>query len=215
MSIRRCSVACSGALAMLLVAAAAPCAAQENNSLAVGVNVSTRIAPDARVDATDSIGIKWRLGHGETGWGWTWGLGWYTTHVTRDIGGRETELGKLRIRPILAGYGYTHAIGDRVTVGADLLAGVAFCSLTITPEADDALHGTGARSIRTNTSVTPVIKPQIGMWYDLGRRFGVGADLGYVMARTRITIDSSIGRDASRVRADSFILSGGIVYRIF
>lgn len=210
------AVTCALALSSAMLAAyATPCAAQENNSLAVGVNVTLRAASDSSVSAQDSIGIRWRLGHGQTGWGWSWGLNWYTTHLQRRIGERTVDLGKLRIRPFLVGYGYTYAISERLAVRADVLAGPAYSSFTMTPEADDAYHALPAHSIRSHTEVTAVVKPEAGLWLDLSRRVGVSVDFGYIVARPMLTVESSIGRDARRVRADSFLAGVGVVYRIF
>src|SRR5262245_25477648 len=98
--------------------------AQEHNSVAVGVNVTQRVAPDRDVFGATSVGFKFRLGHSDTGWGWHYGLGWYSANVDRVIGDRTANLGRLRIKPLLGGYGYTQRFTERISLTGKVMAGV-------------------------------------------------------------------------------------------
>lgn len=199
--------------AMCLTAAAA--AAQEHNTFAVGANVTRRMAPDATAQGHDGFGIKWRLGHDDTGWGWHYGLSWYETSLDRNVGGRTLRFGELKVRPFLGGYGYTHRYTKRLSITGAVLGGVAFSSIELTPQADAALHTPSGQTVRVLTAMTPVVKPEISAWYDLTKRFGVSVDAGYILARPRLTIATATGRDTGRIRADAFTIGTGLVYRIF
>src|SRR5205823_5883443 len=116
-------------------------------------------------------GILWRVGHGREGWGFHWGLNWYAVIVDRSIGGVTTEMGDLHVRPLMAGYGYTYAVTRRLNVTADVLGGYAIGSITLAPAAVAAYqYRTGARAIDASASNTFVLKPEIGVWYDLNRK---------------------------------------------
>jgi hypothetical protein len=199
---------------MLGCAAAAD--AQENNRFAIGVSYSHRLANDESARGHRGVGIKWRLGHSKTGWDKEFGLGWFSTDVDRKIGGRSVSFGELKIRPIVAGYGYTHSISPKWHVKGDVVGGVAFASLGLSDEADTAFRAldAGGASARVNR-VIPVVRPEVSTWYDVHRKLGVGVSAGYTFARPNVTITSAGSRFSERLRADTFSVSAGIVYRIF
>src|SRR5262245_64784341 len=63
-------------IAMVLGFATAHTAtAQEENRLAIGGSVGHRAAIDADAHGEWTFGLNWRLGHGDSGWGWQAGLG--------------------------------------------------------------------------------------------------------------------------------------------
>jgi len=60
-----------------------------------------------------------------------------------------------------------------------------------------------------------VVRPEIGAWYDVGRKIGVTANVGYIVARPRLTVATPIGNDVERLRADAWSVTIGAVYKIF
>ncbi len=128
-------------------------------------------AVDERAHAETGIGALWRLGHGSEGWGWTYGFGWYTLDLDESIGAGAEGFGQLRVRPFLAGYGYSRVFG-RARVSGNLLGGFALNSFNLRPAFADAYRQRlGAQSV----------------------------DLGYTIARPSVTIKSALGNtsDAS------------------
>jgi len=161
-------------------------------------------------------GLLWRFGHGREGWGFHWGLNWYAVDIDRPVGGLMTELGELKVRPIMAGYGYTYQMTRRLNITGDVLGGYAFGSIGLMPTAIDAYQRRlGARSVSAQASNTFVLKPEIGAWYDLHRKFGLNLNAGYMIARPDVSVNSTAGVDKRTARADQFILKAGIVYSIF
>jgi len=195
-------------LVCIFIATAERAAAQEQNRFALGVSVSHRGSTDPLAHGDVGIGIKWRIGHGEPGWGWHYGLSWYETHLDRVIDGDSVQFGDLRIRPLMGGYGYTHAIGTRTLATAKVLGGLAFAGFH--READP---NASALDVKTGF-LTPVIKPELNVWHDIGARFGVSVDVGYIVARPRLTISGASIHESHRFRADTLTLSAGVVYRI-
>jgi outer membrane protein W len=209
----------TGLVPLVLLLAFAPCraaVAQSSGKFALGGEFTTRVPNDSTtVHSANGPDLLWRFGHGRTGWGWHWGLSWFSTDLDRTIGGHDIELGELRVRPFMAGYGYTRVI-RRAKVTADVIAGYALTKMSLTPEAGDAYRNLlGARSVTADASNTLAAKPEVGAWFDVNKKIGINVSAGYVIARPHVTIRSSLGEDDRPVRADMFILRVGAVYSIF
>jgi hypothetical protein len=203
------------ALTALLVLLGSGVQAQSDNRLAVGGNFSVRGLTDESARGHDGIGLLWRFGEGKTGWGWDWALNWYDADIRQPVGGRTVELGELHIRPIMAGYGYSYR-RSRQLFTASLIAGYAFASLSLAPEATDAYYDRlGARSLSLKTSNPFVVRPAFSFWHDLSEKVGLNVSVAFLVARPRVTISSTLGDDERRIRADTFQLKMGLAYSIF
>jgi hypothetical protein len=203
------------AIGITIFAAARPAAAQQDNTLALGVSYTQRLADSSATHVNRSIGLAWRFGHGDTGWGPTAGLGWFAADIDRPIGGLTTEIGELHVKPLLAGYGYTYAF-RRFSVSAELLGGFAFVSFHQAPVAADVYRDRlGARSVGISASNTLALRPQSNVWIDTSDRFGVNISVAYAVIRPRLTTATSLGRDSRRVNADNIGIGVGLVYKIF
>jgi hypothetical protein len=214
MSVRRTAV-CAAALLALTIHVPEACA-QVDNRLAVGMSVTSRIASSSSAAGTADVGFELRLGHQRPGWGpETSFFSWFDTDVQQSVAGRQSELGQLRIRPIMAGYGYTWNRG-RTTLTADVVGGFAFNSFDLSEASATELRARlGTSSLRTSASNTFVVKPEAQIWYDLNERFGVKVNGGYLVTRPSVTITSPLGDDTRPVRADSFLITIGLVYSLF
>ena len=203
-------------LLLAMVLAAAPTAvAQTTGKFAIGGQVQKRGSTGPEAHGNLGLGLLWRVGHSKTGFGWDIGFNWYSADVDRTIGGTVTDLGELKIRPIMGGYGYTHVIG-RTSISAKAFAGYGFTSAALSPSANDAYRDRlGAQSITIDPSNTFVMKPEIGMWQDLSEKIGLKASFGYMVARPQIAVRSSLGEDKRRMNADMFVIKVGMVYSIF
>jgi len=201
--------------AIASVAFASTARAQEESTLAVGVSYTARAADASGEHGSNGIGFAWRLGHGGAGWGWSGGLGWFSADIDRTVGGQSIDLGELHVRPLMAGYGYTYSFG-RTSVSAQLVGGYAFVSFDQTSAAADAYRDRlGAHALTLHTSNTFVLRPQTSVWINLSKKFGVNLTTGYVIARPRLTVRSSLGEESLRLRADMIVVSSGLVYKIF
>ena len=161
-------------------------------------------------------GLLWRFGHGHEGWGFHWGLNWYAVDIDRPIGGLVTELGELKVRPIMAGYGYSYRLRPRLSITGAVLGGYAFGSIGLVPSAVNAYERRlGSQSVTARASNTFVLKPELNVWYDLNKDFGLNVNAGYMIARPDVIVDATTGQDKRTARADQFILKVGVVYSIF
>ena len=113
----------------------------------------------------------------------------------------------------MVGYGYTWIRG-RAAITADMVGGFAFNSLHIDPAAAVAYAQLGATGITVDASNSFAAKPEVKVWYDLNRRIGLKINGGYLITRPTVTIKSSLGSDKWSVRADTFLITFGVVYSI-
>ena len=199
----------------ITLASAADAAAQSTGKFAVGAQLSTRTAAGPENKGHVGVSLLWRFGQSKTGWGWHYGLYWFSTDLERSIGGVDTEFGRLRIRPIMGGYGYTRVFG-RTAVTGKLMGGYAWTSMRLSPLATDAYHNRlGAQSVSADASNTIVVIPEVSAWYNVNEKIGLKVSSGYVVARPNVTVSSSAGLDKRRVRADNVTFKVGMVYSIF
>jgi hypothetical protein len=201
----------------LAISAFAPLAveAQTSNRVAVGLTFSPKRSPDESSRGGTGVGFLWRLGRGSEGWGWTSGLGWYSADLDQTIGGRPEAFGSLRVRPILAGYGYSKFFG-RTRVSAKLLGGYAFNSFALHSSFGDAYRQSfGVDAIAADVSNSLALKPELSAWVDLSDRVGLYMSAGYMITRPTVTVRTSIGQDRRRVHADMVMLKIGAAYSIF
>ena len=182
----------------------------------MGANVGMR-TPINGSDAAGAktVGLLWRFGQGHEGWKWQYGLGWYSTDIAWQIGGERTEIGKLSVKPIMAGYGYTHVMG-RKSVSAGISGGYAFNKLTQGAELEDIVQArTSARGATIDVGNAWVLRPGVSFWYNMNEKIGLNVGAHYIISRPRVTFTSSSGSESRRIDADMFSVKAGIAYSIF
>ena len=202
-------------LALLGVLIPAELLAQTKGRVAVGASMSSKLAAHSDSDGETNVGFLFRLGQGHDGWGWKYGLNWYSTEIERVAGDVRLTFGELHIRPILVGYGYTRTF-KQVKVSANLLGGYAFTSFAVRDDFDlqyRTTHTVG--SIDTETSNVLILRPEVSAWRDLNEKLGLNVSIGYIVARPDVTVISAAGRDRRGVNADMFTFKVGLVYSIF
>ena len=199
----------------LLLTSATTTLAQSDSSIAIGGQLTIRDPMMGRAHGGTDVGLLWRVGHAGTGWGWDWALNWFSTDLDKMIGPRVVDFGELKVRPFMLGYGYKYVI-DGVSVELNAMGGYAFTSIRMAPSAADAYRDVvGARSVSVDAANTFVMRPEVGAWFDLSKTIGVNVNAGYMIARPRLTIRSSLGTESQRIRADMFSIKIGMVYRLF
>lgn len=202
-------------LTLLLLGLPRPARAQVDNHVAIGLDITQRAPQGPAGHGNTDLGFSWRLGTSTEGWSWTSGFGWYSTEIDHGIGRQNVEFGELKVRPVMAGYGYTHVMG-RTSVSAKLLGGYAFTSFHLSAPAADAYRtAQGAPSVSSDVANTFVVRPEVSVWYDLNQRVGLHLEATYVIARPVITIRSGGTTEAWRYRADSLGITVGFVYSVF
>ena len=126
-----------------------------NNGVAFGVNAGLAPAP---------------------GFGPTLGFGWYQQDLTLSRASGDREVGRLRVRPVMVGVGYTW-VKDRVAIGASVNAGVSFNSIRLNDEYR-TFFGPGTE-VRVDASNSFAVRPQLRVEYAVARKVGVFTSAGY------------------------------------
>jgi len=204
--------------ALSIVPAAAQDESLATNRFALGgefkIKTSDRASKEDYARGQLGPGLLWRFGTPKKGWGFHWGLNWYAVKLERPIGGTVTELGELKIRPLMAGYGYTYLI-HRYSITADVLGGYAIGMMNISDPAIAAYQRTlNVPSAYATATNTLVLKPEIGVWYDVNKKVYINVNAGYIMARPDVLVETIAGLDRRKARADQFVLKVGVVYSI-
>lgn len=226
-----------GAL-LVLVALAPSASAQSEGTVAVGVSASSKIGVKDGTAGAVNPAFLWRYGHGRDGFGWQFGLGWYSAELTQPVGQVPTAFGELQVRPILAGYGYTlrlprparprpdaadtpgghdeSAPRRRIAITARLLGGYALTKFTLTPTFDEAYRQAfSANAVSTHMSNALVVRPELSAWFDISRKIGLFVGGSYTVARPYVTLTTPTGSDERRLNADVVTLTIGTVYSVF
>src|SRR5262245_27566 len=80
-----------------------------------------------------SVGMAYGVNFGlapAPGFGPTLGFGWYQGDLTLTGVSGNVEVGRLRVRPLMAGIGYTW-VRDRLATGVSVNAGISFNSIVL------------------------------------------------------------------------------------
>jgi hypothetical protein len=195
-------------LTSVLLPRAAPVTAQTTNRIAVGMAIAGKQATGDEARGAFGPGFIWRFGTAKEGWHIKYGLNWYKAEISRSIDGDTFASGKLKVRPLMGGYGYTHLMG-RTAASANVLGGYAFNAF-----ASDAGSSLGT-SVVTDVANTFVLKPEVSLWTDVSKKVGINFNVGYIVARPYITVEAPDTTDRHRLRADALTLTLGVVYSVF
>ena len=179
--------------------------AGQRRLLAVGAAMGRREPTSDRLSSRVSFGPLVRLGSGR-GFGPTIGFSWFTA----DLGSESAPqpLGRLSIRPIMGGVGYTFTHRVRWSLTASLAGGVAFNSFSF-----DDLGPGGLVALEVGNSLA--LRPGASLWFDVNSRFAVNVFTGYVFTRPRVTFLDSGQLVKREVRADATIVNLGVAYKLF
>jgi len=144
------------------------------------------------------------------GFGPTIGFGWYTGDLTLSGITGNTEVGDLRVRPLMAGVGYTWVRGKLAT-GVSINAGISFNSIKLNDQYRN-FFGPGTE-VRVDASNSFAARPQLRFEYAVARKVGVYTSLGYFFTEFNNVVETPIGRFENEWDASSFnIFVGAMVY---
>ncbi len=200
---------CTIAAAIIALACPPPAAAQSEGIVSVGGSVTLVSPSDNDVENAFSVGPLVRL-NPRKGLGVALALNWFKAGL-KDPAGGDADFARLRVRPLMAGIGYTVGAG-RSLVNFSVVAGPSFNSVDFD---DDFLNRTaGSPAIDAGTSFA--IRPGISLTQTVAPRVGITAFAGYIFNRPDVTYRDAAGQQfADRWRGDAAVLSVGAVYSLF
>jgi hypothetical protein len=176
---------------------------QAPSRLAIGGYFSVSNPAAADLESAWSVGPILRLGSG-AGLGPAVAFDWYGATLRAEPG---RPAGRIRVRPIMAGLGYT-VVAGRVSITPSLVGGYAFNRIVV-PKT-----GAAARlAIDADNSVA--WRPGVSVWIDTSRRTAANLSLGLLRTRVNVTFADAGVIEQRRMRADATTVSIGLVYRLF
>ena len=173
----------------------------------IGGSVGGIFPLDDDVTAGKAFGFNFGLAP-EPGLGFTLGFGWYTADLTLSGVSGDREVGDLRIRPVMAGVGYTWVNG-RVATGVSINAGISFNSIRLNDQYR-TFFGPGTE-VRVDASNSFAVRPQLRVEYAVARKVGVFSSAGYFFTEFDNVIETPIGRFENEWDASSFNLFVGVM----
>jgi hypothetical protein len=181
--------------------------AQTEGRIGVGGSFAINNTPDGDVGTGVSIGPLVRL-NPRPGWRFASAFNWYAADLQNPAGG-DSDFGRLTVRPVMGGIGYTFG-PPRTLMNVSVVMGPSFNKAKFD---DDFTDRTGS-SIEAKTSFA--VRPGVSLTQTLATRVGFTAFAGYMVNRPQITYRSNTGQQVEdHWRADSIVLSVGLVYSIF
>ncbi len=195
--------------AMSAMSASAQTITETVKRVGIGGSVGGIFPIDDDVNAGRAFGVSFGLAP-EAGFGPTIGFGWYEGDLTLSGVSGDADVGRLRVRPLMAGVGYTW-VKDRVAVGVSFNAGISFNSIRLNDQYR-TFFGPGTE-VRVDASNSFAARPQLRVEYAVARKVGVYSSAGYFLTEFDNVIDTPIGRFENEWDASSFnIFVGVMVY---
>jgi hypothetical protein len=148
------------------------------------------------------VGPLVRLG---TGLGFTFGFSWFKADLFQ--GPSPGSQGRITIRPLMGGASYSATDAARWAMSLSLVGGMAFNSITL----DESAFRDGV-AVEIDNSLA--VRPGVSLWPDLNSRaaFNVFTD---VITRPEVTFLESGQFTRRELRADTAVVSIGLVYKVF
>ena len=199
----------AASLALLLAAWPSVSYAQTEGRVSVGGSVTVNHTPDDDVATSVGIGPLVRL-NPKKGWGPAGAFNWFRADLQNPAGG-DDDFARLRIRPLMGGVAYT--IGNQPTlVSFSIVAGPSFNSADF----DDDFRDSQAGTLAIDAENSFAVRPGVGVTHTLKPRLALVGFAGYLINRPDVTYRDTAGQEfTDRWKADSIVLSVGVVYSLF
>ena len=188
--------------------------AQTDSSIAVGVAVTFYDPANADAFHPTGFGLVGRLRRG-SGLGATVGMDWFTSDLRVDVGGQSTPVGRMTIRPLMAGVSYIRQY-HRYAVSTGVVGGWSLNSLSQS-DVERAAYGTrvGIPGASVSISNCLAVEPNVTFWYELGHHFAASASVAYMLARPTLTARGPAGTHADTISLSATVITFALVYGVF
>ena len=202
----------SALVAALLLSSTSIAAAQTEGRVSVGASVTFVKPTGEGVDSAVGIGPLVRL-NPRRGWGPAGAFNWFRADL-QNPSGADGEFARLRIRPLMAGVAYTVGSGSVLT-SFSVVAGPSFNSIDFEDAFLDSLPQGGlAPSIDVENSIA--VRPGVNVTITVAPRVAIVGFGGYLFNRPdTVYRDRSGAEFSNRWKADSVVVSAGLVYSLF
>jgi hypothetical protein len=195
--------------------------AQLEKRFAVGVSVANFEPEASELDAKMRI-VPTISRVPRPGWGIALALNWYEADVNDFVGVHDLndgQLGKINVRPFMAGVGYTIMRGP-LSITPSIVAGPAWNRLEVDDDITDLFFVSkeGDDDFGDKADVISfAVRPGLSATYAVTSRFGITGFAGYLFNRPKFDVVSAFNNFPTRTEwnADGLALSAGIVVPVF
>ena len=214
-----CLLSCEAVTSAQAPPAAAPPAAAPSTRpfldgrFMIGVSGSHVLTPDSDLGQRWSLSPVIRNTPRRYGWSPVVGLNWYKGDIAVPVNGQQTVVGELKLRPVMAGIGYSIGRGPtRTTIG--LVGGYAFNSAVVSQDLP------ADTSVSISVGNAWVVRPSVTLTYALTRRLAIVSSVGYVYMDPTIRVSvNSHGQHTSlaldHYRSDYINFTLGTAFSVF
>ncbi len=178
--------------------------ATRNRRVAVGASLASVHPSNSRLGSSMRVGPMARLGVGR-GLAIDLGFSWFSSDLSAETA--ET-LGRLTVRPMMAGLSYTLNDQAHWALSVSMVAGLALNNFTLQ-------ESTVRDGLALDVDNSFAMRPGVSLWYDINSRAAVNVFSGYVITRPGMTFLENGQFTRRSVRADAAVLSVGLAYKLF
>lgn len=171
--------------------------------LALGIRVRRTDPRGQHSSPGFDVGPLVRVGRGN-GFGLTMGFGWFDLPVE---GGDHVVQGRIKVRPLMAGAGYTFVRG-RWSHSLTVVGGPSFNGYSLDAKA-------ASEGVTVAVGRSAAVRPALSIWFDANRRIALNAFAGYLVTRPRTTLVEQGQLVERTLRADTAVMHVGVAYKVF
>jgi hypothetical protein len=199
------------AIAPLLLCLPGLSFAQTEGRVSVGASVTFVKPTDDGVNSAVGVGPLVRL-NPRRGWGPAGAFNWFRADLDNPSGAGG-DFARLRVRPLMAGVAYT--VGrDTLLTSFSIVAGPSFNKVDFERSFIEGLPTTSAPSIDVENSLA--IRPGVNVTITVAPRVAIVGFGGYLINRPDTVYRDQVGNEfRNRWKADSVVVSAGVVYSLF
>lgn len=202
---------CVATIVALLFCVPGVVLAQTKGRVSVGASVTLVQPTGDDVNSAVGVGPLVRL-NPRRGWGPAGAFNWFRADL-ENPSGAGGDFARLRIRPVMVGVAYT--VGpDRVLTSFSFVAGPSFNKIEFERSFIEGLPATSAPSIDVENSVA--YRPGVNVTVTVAPRVAIVGFGGYLINRPDTVYRDQVGNEfRNRWKADSVVVSAGVVYSLF
>ena len=200
-------------LIVVILASAAPVHAQMSGTVGVGAGI-TLVRPRSP-ELSTAARVRPNLRRMPSrGWGLAVALNWFDADVDAGTAGASGRLGRLAVRPLMLGIGFT-AVRGRFGIAPSLVAGPALNTLVVDDRWEGVFSPAGTRFEQRVGTVSVALRPGVSATYAIAPRFGVTGFAGYLVNRPGITMSTPAGPRRLTWNTDGVVLNAGVLVSLF
>ena len=179
----------------------------------VGAVFTQGLTPDKDLGSAFTVTPFFRTTPRRQGWGPSFGLNWLRSDVYVPVNGQQVAVGTARLRPVMAGIGYSINRGRLVT-NFSMVGGYAINDARI----DRELPPGYSASLEVKDAW--VMRPATSLTFALTRRLALVGSVGYVISNPKVVINVTDPGGRAQSYSDNFMshyvsVSMGAAFSIF